>query len=78
MTFRYAARIACPILFAVCDHDAATPPSAALRAASAAPRAEVKHYPVGHFDIYFDAAFEAAVADQCEFLTRHLLAVAPV
>jgi hypothetical protein len=32
----------------------------------------------GHFDIYFDAAFEAAVADQCEFLTRHLLAVAPV
>jgi len=75
---RYAAQIACPTLFAVCDHDAVTPPSAALRAASAAPRAEVKHYPVGHFDIYFDAAFEAAVADQCEFLTRHLLAVAPV
>ena len=55
-----------------------TSPSAALRAASAAPRAEVKHYPVGHFDIYFDSAFEAAVADQCEFLTRHLLAVAPI
>ena len=37
-----------------------------------APRGEVKRYPVGHFDIYLGEPFEHAVADQTEFLVRHL------
>jgi hypothetical protein len=37
---------------------------------SKALKAEVKCYPIGHFDIYVGEAWEAAVADQTEFLTR--------
>jgi hypothetical protein len=37
------------------------------------PHAEVVRYPLGHFDVYFDDAFERSVADQEAFLRRHLL-----
>ncbi|HEY5318592.1 MAG TPA: alpha/beta hydrolase, partial [Solirubrobacteraceae bacterium] len=70
---RAAARVRCPILFCVCDGDTMAPASAALRYARRAPRAEVKRYPIGHFDIYSGEAFELAVADQTEFLVRQLL-----
>ena len=33
---------------------------------------DIKTYDVGHFDIYRGEPFEAVVADQIEFLTRHL------
>ena len=59
------------------DADQVTPPGLALRAAARAPRSEVKHYPVGHFDIYVGEPFERAVSDQTAFLTRHLLSHAP-
>jgi uncharacterized protein len=68
-----AAEIKCPILFCLCDHDDVTPVKPALRAARATPNAEVKRYPLGHFDIYRGDAFEQAVADQTEFLVRHLV-----
>ena len=45
----------------------------AQAAAARAPHAEVRTYPGGHFDIYVGTTFERAVADQVEFLTRHLL-----
>ncbi len=35
---RYAARVACPWLFCVCDRDVVTPPQPALKAARRAPR----------------------------------------
>jgi dienelactone hydrolase len=70
---RRARRIACPILFCVADNDVLTPPDPTLAAARRAPRAEVKHYPIAHFDIYVGEPFERAVADQTDFLTRHLL-----
>jgi pimeloyl-ACP methyl ester carboxylesterase len=63
-----------PILFCICDHDAVAPADAALRYAKTAPRGEVKRYPIGHFDIYLGQPFEEAVADQTDFLVRHLLA----
>jgi fermentation-respiration switch protein FrsA (DUF1100 family) len=56
----------------VCDRDVVTPPQPALKAASLAPRGEVRHYDASHFDIYVGEVFERAVADQVEFLTRHL------
>jgi hypothetical protein len=46
---------------------------AAEKVAQRAPRGESRHYPIGHFDIYTGEWFERAVADQTEFLTRHLL-----
>jgi uncharacterized protein len=70
---RAAAHITCPLLVCICERDAVTPPEPAERAAAAAPRGEVRHYPIGHFEIYGGEPFERAVADQVEFLTRHLL-----
>lgn len=61
-----------PILFCICDHDSVTPPEETLAYARTAPRGEIKRYDAGHFDIYLGDAFETVVADQTEFLTRHL------
>jgi dienelactone hydrolase len=69
---RSAAKVKAPILFCICDRDSVAPADAALRYAAQAPRAEVKRYPVGHFDIYVGEPFELAVADQTDFLKRHL------
>jgi uncharacterized protein len=69
---RMARRIGCPTLFCIADHDAVTPPELALKAAAATPRAQVRRYPIPHFDIYVGDGFERAVADQVDFLTRHL------
>jgi uncharacterized protein len=69
-----APQIACPWLVCVCEHDAVTPPAPAEKAAARAPRGEVRRYDAQHFDIYVGETFEAAVADQAEFLRRHLVA----
>ena len=71
---KLAREVRCPILFAIAENDLVTPPDLAERAASLAPRGEVRRYPAGHFDVYVGELFERAVADQVEFLTRHLLA----
>jgi fermentation-respiration switch protein FrsA (DUF1100 family) len=70
---RQAARITCPWLVCVVDGDVVTPPQPALKAAGLAPRGEARRYPGGHFDIYVGELFERVVADQLEFLERHLL-----
>ena len=70
---RKAGALRCPLLVCVADDDAITPPAPAVRMAEVAPRGELRRYPIGHFDIYTGAAFEAAVADQTEFLVRHVL-----
>ncbi|HUR74268.1 MAG TPA: alpha/beta fold hydrolase, partial [Sporichthya sp.] len=72
---RSARKVTAPILFCICDTDAVAPAETALRYAQTAPRGEVKRYPIGHFDIYRGAPFERAVADQTEFLVRHLGAI---
>jgi fermentation-respiration switch protein FrsA (DUF1100 family) len=64
--------ISCPVLVQIADFDQSAPPYAAAKAAFAA-QAEVRHYPVDHFDLfpgkpYHRAAVEHAVA----FLSRHL------
>jgi len=73
---RAAGKVTCPALFCVCDHDTLTPAETTVKLASAAPRGEIKRYPVGHFDIYVGDMFEQAVADQTEFLVRSLAPVA--
>jgi uncharacterized protein len=74
---RHAARVACPVLFCVCDRDSVAPARATLRHAARAPRGEVLRYPAGHFDIYLGAPFELAVADQLAFLRHHVPAPRP-
>jgi pimeloyl-ACP methyl ester carboxylesterase len=70
---RRAARIGCPVLVCVCDGDVLAPADRTVELVSRAPLAEIVRYPVGHFDIYVGQPFERAVADQTEFLRRHLL-----
>ena len=66
--------IACPLLVQVAEADAVTPAAPAERAARRAARAEVRRYPGGHFDFYVGERFEDVVADQLDFLARHLAA----
>jgi uncharacterized protein len=71
----WAPRVRCPLLVCVAERDVITPPEPAQRMAARAPRGELVSYPIGHFDIYVGEWFERAVADQFEFLSRHLLGV---
>jgi dienelactone hydrolase len=69
---RAAKKVVPPILFCICEHDSVTPPEETLAYARTAPQAEIKSYAAGHFDIYLGEPFESVVADQTEFLVRHL------
>lgn len=67
-----AGAVRCPLLVQVATLDRVAPPGPAEEACRAAPRGELIRYPVDHFDIYLDDAFEQAVADQLAFLARHV------
>ncbi len=68
-----ADRLPCPILVQIADRDAVAPVKAAQDAAwRATGRAEVRTYPIEHFDIYTGPPFEQAIADQLHFLRRHV------
>jgi len=71
-----AARVGVPMLYCICEGDSLVPARSTARFAARAPRGEVLRYPIGHFEIYVGEWFERAVADQTEFLARHLLAQA--
>ncbi len=66
---RSAARLTMPVLLCVCDADTTTPPSSTITVGRRAPRAELRHYPYGHFAIYTDPQVKI---DQVEFLRRVL------
>lgn len=65
-------RIEVPTLFAVCEKDSVAPSGPTLRYAARAPRGEVRTYPDGHFAVYQGEPFERVVADQVDFLRRHV------
>lgn len=67
-----ASRLRTPLLVQIGDHDSVAPPAAARRAARKAELAEVRSYPVDHFDVYDGIGQQEALADQLEFLGRHL------
>ena len=69
---REAGRVACPILFCVGTEDHITPPAPAIKAAGRRRAASSITYPLSHFEIYHGEDFERAVADQLEFLGRHM------
>lgn len=68
----YARNVNCPALILVCRKDTVAPPSAALKAAARMPRAQIKHYPVGHFGIYNGGPLAISIKDQLDFLSLHL------
>ncbi len=63
--------VQCPILIQICDNDSLAPISAET-AKELEKYAEVKHYPIGHFDIYIGDDFEKSISDQLEFFKKHL------
>jgi pimeloyl-ACP methyl ester carboxylesterase len=69
-----AGRIECPLLVQVAERDLDTPPAPAARAAARAPKGELRRYDCGHFGVYLEPWFDRVVADQVDFLRRHLLA----
>jgi cephalosporin-C deacetylase-like acetyl esterase len=73
---RFATRVACPMLVQIGERDTVAPPAAAHSAAKAAGvTAEVRTYPVDHFDVYDGPWQQQALADQVEFVSRHLHAL---
>ena len=67
-----AKQLRVPTLVQIADFDRSAPPQAAAKAAFRA-RAEVRHYPCDHFDVWPGKAwFDAASAHQVAFLTRVL------
>jgi pimeloyl-ACP methyl ester carboxylesterase len=67
-----AEHVTAPLLVQVADFDRGAPADAAMKAAFAG-RAEVRHYPCDHFDVWPGADwFEPALAHQVHFLERHL------
>ncbi|HWU31613.1 MAG TPA: alpha/beta hydrolase, partial [Marmoricola sp.] len=67
-----AANIACPVLMQIADFDRSAPPQAAAKAAFSA-KAEVRHYPGDHFDLFPGKPWhESAVNHEVAFLTRAL------
>ncbi len=72
---RHAKRLHCPWLVCVGAADRVARPAVAIAAAKRAPHGEPRVYPgVDHFDIYDGPQHEAVVADELEFLERHVLA----
>jgi pimeloyl-ACP methyl ester carboxylesterase len=68
---KHARNVQCPVLIQICDHDSLAPISAGTEK-ELKKHAELKHYPIGHFDIYTGDNFEKSVSDQLEFLKKHL------
>jgi len=69
---RHARSLRCPLLVQIADFDRSAPPQASAKAAEAG-RAEVRHYPCDHFDVWPGSGwFEPALAHQLHFLRRHL------
>ena len=70
---KHAHKVRCPVLLQICDNDSFTPLSAAEETEKKLGKyAEVKHYPIGHFDIYMGSNFETSVSDQLDFFKKHL------
>ena len=69
----YAKDVQCPVLLQICEKDNLVSKSSYLGTAKILGKyAEVKIYPIGHFDIYTGEDFEKAVSDEIAFFKKHL------
>jgi len=71
---QHAASLHCPWLVCIAADDQVAKPEPAIEAARQSPKGELRIYPgIDHFDIYDGPSHEAVVADEIDFLHRHLL-----
>lgn len=68
----HAKNARCPILIQICEYDALAVMGSQTEN-ELRKYADVKSYPIGHFDIYTGDNFERAVNDQLDFFKKHLL-----
>jgi hypothetical protein len=69
---RTASRITAPTLVCVSDRETLMDPQRAEDIARRAPRGEARHYNADHFDVYHPPLLARLLADQTDFLRRHL------
>ena len=68
-----ARRLHCPVLLQIGENDAVTPPAIIEHLARRiGGNAEVRRYPVGHFDVYVEPWLTPNIDDQVAFLRQHL------
>ncbi|WP_439657868.1 alpha/beta hydrolase [Lentzea sp. HUAS TT2] len=67
-----AERLSMPLLMCLADHDLQASSAFAARIAARAPHADLRHYPLGHFDVYTGTAFDRISDQQLAFLQAHL------
>jgi uncharacterized protein len=69
-------RLGMPLLVCVADRDRETPADYVARVVERAPRGELRRYSATHFEMYHGQVFQRVLADQVDFLKRHLLSEA--
>ena len=69
---RSASNITAPTLVCVSDRENLMNPQRALDVARRAPRGEARHYDADHFDVYHPPLLARLLADQTDFLRKHL------
>lgn len=69
---RYARDITAPVLVQLAAKDDVTPIGKAQAIARRIRKGEVHTYDIGHFEPYLDPYFDTIIADQTDFLDRHL------
>lgn len=67
-----ASRLAMPLLICIAEKETAASPALTADMASRAPKAEVRRYPIGHFDAYTGRWLGKLATDQIAFLRAHL------
>lgn len=67
-----ASRVNVPLLVCIAEEEKAASPALTADLVSRAPKAEVRRYPIGHFDAYTRKWVERIAADQIAFLRSHL------
>ncbi|OUS88561.1 alpha/beta hydrolase [Rhodococcus sp. NCIMB 12038] len=67
-----ARRLHCPVLLQIGEKDSVAPPATIERLARRIGGAEIRRYPVGHFDVYVEPWRTHNINDQVAFLRKHL------
>lgn len=67
-----AERLPMPLLMCLADRDLQTSSTFATRIAARAPNADIRHYSLGHFDVFLGRAFDQISDAQLAFLRAHL------
>jgi uncharacterized protein len=70
---KHARDVHCPVLLQICEKDQMVSVESIEETGKIlGQRAEIKRYPIGHFDVYFGKNHDISVHDQIEFFKKHL------